>query len=156
MSAPQPGPDVNFDFQGALSLARQYHAMAGTISSYQSHRDSLAATALTDWQGVYAGQFTSRMKTSDGTAAELEAAVRSTAGLWAEAWAHAAWQQQRVEWARYCQKLDNQRSELTKIKDWFTGDSTKFPPAPGQPPVPTAPDFAETVNPYVYPPNVCR
>ena len=153
MGAPVPGPDVKFNFGLSLDLARRYHAMADTISSYQSGRNGLANKAMVDWQGAKLTDFQQRMRVSNATAAELEDAVRATAGLFASAWQHAAGQQLRVEWARHCQNLDNKRSWVDKAWDSLAGDSTKLPPMPSDPPVPTAPDFAPTCNPFQYSPS---
>ncbi len=145
--------DVNFDFAAALSLARQFYAMAPTVASYQSDRVRLAGTAQAEWKGRFATVFEGQLRVCGATAAELDAACKAVANLWAEAWAHAAAQQQNIEWSRYCQKLDNQRSGLQKAWDSLFGDPTKYPPAPKAPPVPVAPDFARTIDPYSYSPT---
>jgi hypothetical protein len=141
-----------FDWAGNLALAAQCAALAGTIATYQTERVHLATTALDQWSGVFAQNFSDRINVSSRTAAELESTLRNTAGLYAGAWQHAATQNQYNLWAEYCQKLDDKRSTLTKAWDWLAGDDTKFPPQPPDAPMPEGPDYLAPMDPTVYTP----
>ncbi|MGH9055816.1 MAG: hypothetical protein ACRDYY_08150, partial [Acidimicrobiales bacterium] len=77
--------NVDFNFGLALQLAREFYAMGGTISGYQTQRVGYSRTALDGWTGRFAQDFAGKMSTSNATAAELEDACRSVATLWAQA-----------------------------------------------------------------------
>lgn len=152
MGAPHPNAPVSFDFAGALALASACWQAAAQLTTYESSRHGYAVTALKDWSGTYADNFVDRINTCAGTAQELQQRLQQTANLLAAAWQHAATQNQYNLWAEYCQKLDNKRSTLQHVEDWFTGDHTKFPPQPAAAPLPSSPDFATSFDPTTYTP----
>ena len=139
---------VTFPFSQALPAARALWSLALKIlNDVEPARQQAAGTAMEQFQGNYATQFVSRMRTSahnaQVTAQDLEQAAMNIA----RAWADANHQQQLYAYfAMVKSKKDNQ-SLLDDIGNWLTGDHTNYGSQPGAPAVPSPPDFAPTAVP---------
>lgn len=128
--------DVKFDYEGALSLARNLWAYADDIEAAASGRLTSAATALKDWKGAYGDEFAGRANLEQTDLATVVAGLRTEADGWAIAWKDAMDEQNRRLYARKVDKMKDDRSTLGKIGDFFTGFDYPPEPAPVAKPAP--------------------
>lgn len=141
---------VDFDFGGALNLARQLWALATKLDETRSTRMSAAQTALQEWQGAFADQFVTRTNRSDQAAHDAVYALQSLAKDFAMAWAHAATQQRWNDRAAWIAQKENNKNAWDTVTGWVFGDHTdEGTPHPLEVEVPSPSGFDPTANPYV-------
>ncbi|MDQ6782258.1 MAG: hypothetical protein M3063_02185 [Actinomycetota bacterium] len=144
---------VNFPFDQALALARQYQALADQIDRTQASRQGSKHLASDQWHGRFADEFDQRMTSAATGAGNVVTALRRGASDLAKAWADAQHQQQiYVYYAMVQHKKDNQ-SLLDQGLSFFGLDSIDTGSKPGPPPVPAGPGFAATVIPQAHVPG---
>jgi hypothetical protein len=136
-------PDVVFEFEGSLALARLAWATAGELESLMTDRRRRATETLLRWQGGSATEFGDRIEAEARAVAAIAAELRAEAGAWAIEWTHAIDQE---NYNRYQDACDQVRAD-TSIWDWgrdalFGEDD--LPPQPAPAATPNAPTFAPT------------
>jgi len=131
-------PLINFDFAGALPLARSLRIQADLIRSRSAIRRRVAEAALVDWAGPHADTFKIAMLDQDDLASRTEQMLRDDADAWAQAWADAMNAENE---RRYQDAVDRAREDwswVVRISEAFAGDG--IPDSVGAPPAPlTAP-----------------
>jgi hypothetical protein len=135
---------VDFDYDGALSLARQFWSLADLVDQTSSSRQGLAAGAKVGFSGQYAGQFTQRMTVEAANAASVSQALRDAATQCAEVWAGARNEESRRRYAHHVDELKAHRSVVQTIWDGAFG--FPFPPPPDPVTLPQPPAFAPTTE----------
>ena len=138
--------NVPFPFELGLQTARDLWELAGEVDSAKGKLDAKETATIVDWLGPKLHTF-QRMRNEDDTAATSTAnGLRTLARTFATAWSQARGQQDRINFARYCQHEHDNRSTLDKVGDFFTGEDDYGDP-PEDPPVPAAPGFRATRDP---------
>jgi uncharacterized protein YukE len=131
--------DVPFDWAAAERLAAELRSAAGTLDSQVSSRNAYAHGALEEWRGVFAREFTGRMRTCSNDAGRLSSAMTLAAKQVDELARLAREEQRRREAARAWKRRHDSRSIAEKVGDFLTGGEEQPPiPPPVQPPVWTA------------------
>lgn len=131
------GPDVRFDWDGSLVLARRLWAFADQLDEVGTTRRDAAGGVLTTWSGVFAGRFAERVEQETTDLARAATHLREGAMAWATAWKVAIDQQNRVFFARACERARADRSLLDRVGGWFTGhDDLPAEPLPREVPLP--------------------
>jgi uncharacterized protein YukE len=131
--------DVPFDWAAAERLAAELRSAAGTLDSQVSSRNAHAHGALEEWRGVFAREFTGRMRTCSSDAGRLSSAMTLAAKQVDELARLAREEQRRREAARAWKRHHDSRSLVEKVGDFLTGGEEQPPiPPPVQPPVWTA------------------
>jgi|SRR3954471_12579598 uncharacterized protein YukE len=131
--------DVPFDWAAAERLAAELRSAAGTLDSQVSSRNAYAHGALEEWRGVFAREFTGRMRTCSSDAGRLSSAMTLAAKQVDELARLAREEQRRREAARAWKRHHDSRSFVEKVGDFLTGGEEQPPiPPPVQPPVWTA------------------
>lgn len=140
---------ATFDFDGALALARQLYALAGSVAAAGARRQALAQTAQRSFRGAFADQFGARMAVELDNFSSVAAGLRQDSEDLAQMWAQAMDNKNRVAYAHHVDALKAKRSELDQIGDWLTG-GFHYPPEPAGVCVPQPPSFAPTATPVRY------
>lgn len=135
--------DVAFDFDGSLELARSLWRLADDVGTLLSSRAASATTALTNWAGRYADDFVDRAETEQSTGTTLAQMLRADASGWAQAWAAAMDEQNRILHARESKRIEDDRGLLDQIGGFFTGHDD-LPSMPEPASVPQPPSFFPT------------
>jgi hypothetical protein len=136
--------DVQFDYEGALSLARNLWSFAQDLETAAANRLTSASAALKDWKGAYGDQFATRANNEQTDLATVVAGLRTEADGWAAAWKDAMDEQNRRLYARKVDKMKEDRNLLEKAGDFFTGFD--YPPEPSPVSKPTAGGFYATAT----------
>jgi hypothetical protein len=128
--------DVPFDWSAAARLAAELRGTADNCENQIGLRSTLAQHAAAEWRGVFAGQFSGRMRTCIGDAHRLAAALRQAANQLDELSRLAREEQDRREKARQWQRDQQDESVLEQIGDFFFGEDDLPPiPDPVTPPI---------------------
>jgi len=143
---------VNFPYDLALSLARQYQALAGRIESAQSTRQRAKHLASEQWQGKFSSEFDQRMSRAATGAGSVAGALRREAAALARAWADAHWQQQVYLYYAMVQHKKDNESFGDKLSGIF-GDGIDTGNKPPRPQDPLGPGFAPTQVPQAHVPG---
>jgi hypothetical protein len=134
------GADVRFDWEGSLALARRLWAFADQLDELRTSRRAAAESALAAWHGEFADTFAAAVGQEVADLALGAARLRDGAHDWAAAWTAAIDQQNRVVFARACDRVRSGRSWLDTIGGWLRGhDDLPAEPAPRR--VPQPPNF---------------
>jgi hypothetical protein len=137
------GLGVRFDFEGSLELARRLWQLADHLDQFASTRLALAQAALADWLGPFGTQFGDRVDTELSDASTGSNLMRAVAESWAQSWAKAMNQQNRVFFAREVCRIQDSRSNFESVVGGIFGhDDLPAEPSPVSPP--TAPSFYPT------------
>lgn len=139
--------DVEFDFDGALRLARRLWALAEYLQALQSNRADSAEVALRRWTGPRATAFSGRHADEQQSFGHVVAGLQSEAMAWAAAWQQAMTQQNWVLYARAERANKADRSNLEKVWGGLVGHDD-LPPLPEQVMVPKSPSFSPTATFY--------
>ena len=139
----EAGPDVRFDFEGSLALARRLWELADQIETQMDARVLLASDALSTWLGAYGTDFAGRIDTEFADIAGIAGQLRAGAYGWAANWKAAMDQQNRVLYARRVKQVESDRSLLDKGIGFFAGHDD-LPPEPEPAATPAAPGFRPT------------
>jgi uncharacterized protein YukE len=121
--------DVPFAWSAATRLAGELRAAAATCEGQISRRTTIAGQAATEWRGLYARQFTDRMRICTGDAQRLATALRQAADQVDELARLAREEQDRREKARQWQREQDDESVLDKVGDFLFGEDD-LPPIP--------------------------
>jgi hypothetical protein len=135
--------DVRFDFDGSLAVARRMWRFADELDALGAARRDEGEHALTTFTGVYGRQFADRVSSEVHDLGLAAHELRTAAGAWAQAWAHAINEQNRRLFARACERIERDRSLVDSVKGFFGGHHD-LPPQPRQLGVPRPPHFAAT------------
>lgn len=138
-------PDVVFDYDGALSLARRLWSLADDLDELLAKRAASATTALTDWRGPYRDQFVDDRRPPEvSTGNAVAGQLRGDAGLWAKAWKDVMDENNRRRWARHHKDLKDNRNWLESAGDWLGGGFEDDTPKPASLDLPVSPGFYAT------------
>lgn len=135
--------DVQFDFDGALQLARRLVGLADQIDTMMSARVTDASFALETWLGTFGTQFAERINTENTDIATISSDLRTSADGWAVCWKEAMDEQNRRLYAREVKRVEDNRSGW----DSFWGGMFGHDDLPSQPSpvaVPSGPGYAPT------------
>lgn len=149
MSPHAIGTDVDFDFQGALHLARRLRDLADRVETLARSRQCLVGDAVAGFAGAHADEFARRAQTDAEEAAKLAGRLRQDADLCATTWKGAMDEENRRRWARHVDSLRNHRNLGERIWDGAAG--RKFPPEPQGVAQPQPPSYAPTAELARYP-----
>jgi hypothetical protein len=138
--------NVNFAFDLALQAARDLHTLSGVVTSKHGARSTEAGKATDDWEGGHRDTFDSKMTTEGTDASTISGALVTLANLFASKWAEARGEQDRINFARYVQHEKDDDGWGENVVEFFGGEDDYGEP-PGNPPVPSAPDYAATRSP---------
>lgn len=129
--------DVRFDWDGSLELARRLWAYADQLDALRVARDRAADDLVRSWRGGLLAELTTRLA-DDSAGLDLAAArLREGALQWADAWRQAVDQQNRVLYARACERARADRGLVDRAIGFFVGhDDLPSPPAPRDAPRP--------------------
>lgn len=125
---------VRFAYGAATGLAAELRGSAGQLDDQAGARRRAAATARTEWRGVYGDQFDGRVATCTGDASRFGAAMRRAADQLDELAARARAEEQRRAQARDWQQRQEDESFMDKVGDFFGGEDDLPPPPPPDPP----------------------
>lgn len=151
------GGQVVFDFDGALQLARDLHALADDLIARRENRRVNAETARDKWLGPLRSDFDNRESDEYGEVASIASQLRSEAVLWAKAWQGAVLQQRKNYRMAKIEEVSANRGALEKLNDTINpfarDNSADNVPEAEAPPLPTAPHFSDggidpRANPY--------
>jgi uncharacterized protein YukE len=132
--------DVPFAWSAATRLAAELRAAADTCEGQISRRTTIAGQAATEWRGLYARQFSDRMRICTGDAQRLALALRQAADQVDELARLAREEQDRREKARQWQAEQDDEGLLEKVGDFIFGEDDLPPiPDPVTPPTFTTP-----------------
>jgi hypothetical protein len=136
--------DVVFDFDGALAVAKRLWAFAESIGSVMATREQLANEALATWRGNHAVSFAQRLGTERTDIDTAATWLQAGALEWAAAWKDAMDEQNRILFARECQRRKDEAEwhESGVFGAVFGGPD--MPDEPSAVAVPTAPNFEPT------------
>ena len=121
--------DVPFAWSAATRLAGELRAAADTCEGQIPRRTTIAGQAATEWRGLYARQFSDRMRICTGDAQRLAVALRQAADQVDELARLAREEQDRREKARQWQREQEDESVLDKVGDFLFGEDD-LPPIP--------------------------
>jgi hypothetical protein len=152
MGDPRPGERVDFDFDGALVLARKLWAMSIDLREEDEGRGTDAEGARLKWKGAYATQFDSRRSTEHTSRINAAAGLREDARSWAQAWATALDQQNKNNRAQAVQDARDDRGFFERGWDATLGEDDSESEVAQVPevPVPQPPGFAPTATETTY------
>ena len=149
MSDIDPGGRVDFDFDGALELARKLWALADQVSQEEQGRQRDATTALAKWAGPHATRFAERRGAEFQSSMNVWTGLRENAQAWAAAWVDAMEQQNKNNRAAAVQQHRDDRSWIHEQWDehgFGEDDSESQVAAAERPPTPTPPSFTPTAS----------
>lgn len=136
----EAGPDVVFDYEGALTMARRLWAFADALGTLMTDRETAADAAMVGWLGPHGTSFVSRVATERTDINAVASSFRDGAHGWAAAWKDAIDQQNRVLQAR--------RYEYNKDHQGPLGigklDGIERPHEPEPRALPSPPEFTAT------------
>ncbi|MGF1599907.1 MAG: hypothetical protein ACFCVK_23860 [Acidimicrobiales bacterium] len=113
--------NVDFDYDGALHLARELHAAAGELERLAAERRAVIAAALASWRGPFADDFRVRADVEADETRRVVAALVVEALDWAQAWSDAVNEHNRRARQRRLDELDAARGAGDRLVDWLTG-----------------------------------
>src|SRR6476620_6447659 len=135
--------DVQFDWQGSLTLARRLWSLADDLDAAARARSGDAETAAKQWLGTYGEQFVTMSNNDLTSLATVAQGLRGDATSWAAAWKSAMDQQNRVLYARKVKAVEDSRSGWYSLWGGVFGHDD-LPPEPTPVATPAAPSFAAT------------
>jgi hypothetical protein len=142
--------DVQFDYAGALRLARRLWALADHVDQTMRSRQDLVAAARKDFTGTYSDQFAQRADEEVAGGPGVAQGLRRDAQVCAAVWKQAMDEENRHRYARHVDHLKKQRSVLETLWDDAFG-YRGFPPDPDPVPLPQPPLFLPTADFLTYP-----
>ncbi len=144
------GGRVQFDFDGALRLARKLWALADEIDVRRRSRRSNANSARAKWEGPLVSEFDALDESEWANAEKIAQQLRDEARLWGEAWAGAMNQQNKNNRMAEVERVRDERGRLEKLNDtvnpFASDDSDDQVPMPPYPAVPGPAGFAPTAT----------
>ena len=141
---------VDFPFNLALPAAAQMWSLAQMLAGdVEPQRQQAARTALEEFKGRFADDFTQRMATSGTNAGNAAQDLEQAAMDIAEAWADANYQQQLYAYYAMVQDKRNKANSgiVNEVGNFLFGDHTDYGEPPKKPAVPSPPEFAATYVP---------
>lgn len=136
----EAGPDVVFDYDGALTVAKRLWAFADALGTLMTDRETASGEALVGWLGPHGESFADRVDTERIDIDATSSSLRDGANQWAAAWKDAIDQQNRVLHARAWEHSKNNQGFLGIGKL----DGIERPPDPEPRALPQPPEFAAT------------
>jgi hypothetical protein len=137
--------NVDFPLDQALSAARACWNLASAVDASKSKLHA-GVGQVPAWTGPHRDVFDVKVATYDASAQNVSNALRSLAEGIAAAWAAARGQQDRINFARYCEDEASSDGIGENVVEFFGGE-TDYGPPPENPSTPGAPGFGETREP---------
>ena len=138
--------NVNFAFDLALQAARDLYSLHTAVDTAQGTRSSAAAKARPDWSGHNRDLFETKVNTESSDSATISGSLVKLANLFAESWAKARGEQDRINTARYVKHQQDSENWAEKGADSLFG-ATDYGAPPSDPAVPSSPEYAPTRSP---------
>lgn len=139
--------DVEFDFGGALRLARSLYDLSKWLEAALDERSGAADDASAAWTGPYGDEFRLMAASDDDEARRLASSLHVAALDWAEAWADAMTEQNRRNRQLRIDELSGTRGSGERMVDLMEGDDSADQVAPvDYVPRPHSPDFWPTAT----------
>jgi len=140
-------PDVAFDFDGALRLARTLYDLSIWLEGALGDRSGAADEASRAWRGPLGDQFRLQAAADDDEGRRLAATLHGASIDWAQVWADAMTEQNRRNRERRVAELAAERNWAEQAVDLVTGQD----PAGGVPAAelvarPHSPDYLPTAR----------
>jgi hypothetical protein len=137
--------DVAFPISSALGAARAAYRLADAVASSRGTMNTLNTTHLSDadFKGPHADVSDSKVEAYRTSSTNMATGLRTFAEQIAQGWAAARGQQDRINFARYCEDESSNDGWGENAYESFAGEDDYGAP-PENPPVPTAPNFSET------------
>ena len=125
---------VIFAYGAASGLAFELRGAAGQLGDQIGVRRQQAATARSEWRGVFGDQFDTRVSTCTGDAGRFASAFRRAADQLDELVARARAEERRRAQAREWQERQEDESNMNKLGDFLFGEDDLPPPPSPDPP----------------------
>ena len=140
--------NVAFPIDSALAAARAAYRLADAVASSRSTMNTLNATHLSDadFKGPYAEVSDSKVSAYRTSSTNMVSGLRAFAGQIAQGWAAARGQQDRINFARYCENESSNDGWGENAWESVAGEDDYGSP-PENPAVPSAPNFTATREP---------
>jgi hypothetical protein len=138
--------NVPFPLDSALPAARAAWALAEAVDESRWSDLNSDVGLLTAWIGPHRDVFDSKVEYYEASSRQVAPALRTLARQIAEGWQYARGQQDRINFARYCEDEAENDGWGENAVEYFGGEDDYGPP-PENPPRPWAPDFAPTRDP---------
>lgn len=140
--------NVAFPLSSALGAARAAYRLADAVSESRTTMNTLNSTHLgdTDFKGPHADVTDDKISAYRTSAVNMASALRTLASQIAQGWAAARGQQDRINFARYCEDESANDGWAENAWESFAGEDDYGPP-PENPDVPSAPHFSATREP---------
>ena len=140
--------DVAFPISSALRVAAAAYRLADAVSSSRATLNTLDSTHLSDvdFKGPHADVSEGKVEAYRTSATNMATGLRAFAGQIAEGWAAARGQQDRINFARYCEDESSNDGWGENAWESVAGEDDYGPP-PENPAVPSAPGFSATREP---------
>lgn len=140
--------NVAFPLDSALPAARAAWRLADAVDDGRTSIND-AQELMTVWVGPHRDLFDTKVTTFGTSTRNVSSGLRDFARQIAFAWAAARGQQDRINFARYCEDEASNDGGLENFGEFFAGE-TDYGPPPENPGQPYGPAFAETREP-MYP-----
>lgn len=140
--------DVAFPLSSALGAARAAYRLADAVAASRSTMNTLDSQHLSDadFKGPHADVSDSKVEAYRTSATNMASGLRTFAEQIAQGWAAARGQQDRINFARYCENESSNDGWAENAWESVAGEDDYGAP-PENPPVPSAPNFAATRDP---------
>lgn len=137
--------NVAFPIDSALAAARAAYRLADAVSSSRTTMNTLNTTHLSDadFKGPHADVSDSKVEAYRTSATNMASGLRTFAEQIAQGWAAARGQQDRINFARYCEDESSNDGWGENAWESVAGEDDYGPP-PENPGVPSAPNFSAT------------
>jgi hypothetical protein len=137
--------DVPFPIDSALAAARAAYRLADAVAESRSTMNTLNATHLSDadFKGPHADVSDGKVEAYRISSANMASGLRTFADQIAVGWAAARGQQDRINFARYCEDESSNDGWGENAVESFAGEDDYGPP-PENPSTPSAPNFSAT------------
>ena len=140
--------DVAFPISSALGAAAAAYRLADAVAASRTSTNTLDSTHLTDndFKGPHADVSDGKVEAYRTSAGNMASGLRTFATQIAQGWAAARGQQDRINFARYCEDESSNDGWGENAVEFVAGEDDYGPP-PENPAVPSAPSFGATREP---------
>lgn len=137
--------NVAFPISSALAAARAAYRLADAVSESRTTMNTLNTNHLADddFKGPHADVSDTKVSAYRTSATNMAAGLRAFAGQIAQGWAAARGQQDRINFARYCEDESTNDGWAENAWEGVAGEDDYGAP-PENPDVPSAPNFTAT------------
>jgi hypothetical protein len=140
--------DVAFPIDSALGAARAAYRLADAVAESRSTMNTLNGDHLSDadFKGPHADVSDSKVEAYRTSSTNMASGLRTFASQIAQGWAAARGQQDRINFARYCEDESSNDGWGENAWEGLAGEDDYGAP-PENPSTPSAPNFSATREP---------